>query len=87
MMRKKSPKGYRHDERIVELTSVATIFSAETIVAALHANGINAMIAGDDAGGMRPALGFSTGYRVMVLENDAEAARDLLGTGDGSVEQ
>ena len=77
-MRKKHPRGHRTDERIVELTAVSTIFAAETIVSALHASGINAMVSSDDSGGMRPGLGFANGYRVLVLENDLARAQALI---------
>jgi hypothetical protein len=47
----------------------------------LDANGIHALIAADDAGGMFPNLG--TGVGIFVLKEDAEEARELLQEAQG----
>jgi hypothetical protein len=78
MGKKNASKGEHIDGRIVELTNASTQFSAQTIVAALQADGIKAFVGGDDAGGWELGLGFATGYRVMVLESDLDAARAVI---------
>jgi hypothetical protein len=40
--------------------------------------GIDALIAKDDCGGMRPYLQTTTGVRLMVRTKDAETAESLL---------
>ena len=46
---------------------------------ALESAGIDAMIQADSAGGMRPHLAWSgSGFRVLVREEDAANARDVL---------
>ncbi len=46
---------------------------------ALEAAGIDAMIKEDSGGGMRPALAWAgVGFQVLVREEDALAARDVL---------
>jgi hypothetical protein len=46
---------------------------------ALEAAGIPAMIQADAAGGMRPHIAWASGgFKVLVREEDAEAARDVL---------
>ena len=62
---------------------IAHIFSteleAETARSALEAAGIAAIIQADTAGGMRPHIGWSgSGFRVLVREEDASVAHDVL---------
>jgi len=46
---------------------------------ALEAAGIDAMIQADSAGGMRPHLAWASGgFKVLVREEDGDAARDVL---------
>jgi len=46
---------------------------------ALEAAGIDAMIQADSAGGMRPHLAWASGgFKVLVREEDAATARDVL---------
>jgi hypothetical protein len=46
---------------------------------ALEATGISAMIQADAAGGMRPHIAWASGgFKVLVREEDAEAAREVL---------
>lgn len=46
---------------------------------ALEAAGIDTMIQADSAGGMRPHLAWASGgFKVLVREEDAAAARDVL---------
>jgi hypothetical protein len=65
----------------VDFVIVATFqdrLEAELARGALEAAGIAATIHSDDAGGMRPALTFSNGARVIVRAEDATAARQVL---------
>jgi len=50
---------------------------------ALEAAGIDVMIQADTAGGMSPHLAWASGgFKVLVREEDAGAARDVLGPPD-----
>jgi hypothetical protein len=60
-------------------------FSSESEVeiakSALEAAGIDAMIQADTAGGMRPHIAWSgSGFKILVREEDATAAREILET-------
>lgn len=51
---------------------------AEVAKSFLFSNGIEAQIQADDIGAMRPALAFSNGVLLLVLEKDADAALKIL---------
>ena len=52
---------------------------AEIAKSALEAAGIDAMIQADTAGGMRPHIAWSgSGFKILVREEDATAAREIL---------
>ena len=52
---------------------------AELAKSALESAGIASLISADTAGGMRPHPGMTgTGYRLLVREDDADAARQLI---------
>jgi Putative prokaryotic signal transducing protein len=52
---------------------------AEIARSALEAAGIDAMIQADTAGGMRPHIAWSgSGFKILVREEDAMAAREIL---------
>jgi hypothetical protein len=52
---------------------------ADMAKGALEAAGIDAMIQADTAGGMRPHLAWAgSGFKLLVREEGAGAARDLL---------
>jgi len=54
-------------------------WEADLAKSALEAAGIDPMIQADSVGGTRPHVAFATGgYRVLVREKDAGAARDVL---------
>ena len=53
-------------------------FDAENVAAFLRAQGIEAMVNSDDAGGTLPALEESRGTQVLVRQEDAELARQLI---------
>jgi hypothetical protein len=56
---------------------------ADLAQAILAANGIEAFLLRDDAGGMLPAMSLMSEIRVVVAPEDAEAAREILEAGDG----
>jgi len=45
---------------------------------ALEGSGIDAMIRKDDCGGMRPYLQVATGVQLLVRQEDAERAEEIL---------
>lgn len=51
---------------------------ANSITAMLQANGIEAILSTDDAGGARPDVGFVQGTRVLVPSSDESDARQLI---------
>lgn len=56
---------------------------AELARAILAANGIEARVLRDDAGGMLPSMSLGSEIRLVVAPEDAETARELLEAGDG----
>jgi Putative prokaryotic signal transducing protein len=56
---------------------------ADLARAILAANGIEAAVLRDDAGGMIPAMSLMSEIRLVVAPEDAEAAREVLDAGDG----
>lgn len=56
---------------------------ADLARAILAANGIEASLLRDDAGGMLPSMSLMSEIRVVVAPEDAEAAREILEAGDG----
>lgn len=64
---------------LVVVQSYGTEGEAEVAKGLLESSGIDAMIQADTAGRMREHLAWSgLGHRVLVREEDAAAARDLL---------
>ena len=61
--------------RIVEVANFPSRFEADSALALLEANGIEAMARYGDAGGWAPNLGLLDGYRVMVFDEDLDAAK------------
>jgi len=65
--------------KLVVVQSYGLRTDAELAMGMLEDAGIQAMLQADTAGGMRKHLAWSgTGFKVLVLEKDAGAARDLL---------
>lgn len=58
--------------------------SADVARSVLAAEGIDAKVISDDAGGFHPELALNTGVNLIVAERDAEAARSVLGVQAGS---
>lgn len=63
--------------RVTELTVLHSRSEAELLVSMLRSEGLRAMVSADDGGGWGPNVGIE-GVRVMVLEDDLEAAREAL---------
>jgi hypothetical protein len=76
--RPEHPEDHHEGERIVVLAQLPTRFEADVVVAALEARGIKASAVHSDAGGWAPNLSAYVGHRVMVFEDDVEAARALM---------
>jgi hypothetical protein len=67
------------DAKLVVVQSCGSQIEAELVKGALEAVGIDAMIQADTAGRMREHLAWSgAGFKILVREEDATAARDLL---------
>ena len=67
------------DVDLVVVHSFGSHPEADLAKSALEAAGIDAMIKEDSGGGMRPHLAWAgVGYQVLVREEDAAAARDVL---------
>lgn len=68
-------------------TGVAAVASsrveAQIIAGMLEANGIVATISADDAGGQEPQWQLTDGVRVVVANEDLEAAQRLIAESDG----
>jgi hypothetical protein len=64
---------------LIPIAAFGSHIEADLARSALEAAGIEAMVAADDAGGQRPHMAFSQGVVVMVREDDAVAAREVLG--------
>jgi len=67
------------EANLVIVHAFGTEPEAEMAKNALEAAGIDSMIQADTAGGMRPHLAWSSGgFKVLVREEDATAAREVL---------
>jgi hypothetical protein len=73
-------RGHHDHEAIVELARVWGPVEVAALLAELEARGIKAITSVDDAGGMRPSMTYTEGYRVLVFEGDLEQARRVLKT-------
>ena len=68
----------RHAELVVVQTFGSRV-EADLAMSHLEAEGIDAMVQADTAGGMREHLAWSGGgFKVLVREEDEAAARELL---------
>jgi hypothetical protein len=65
--------------KLVEVQAFGTQMEADLAKSMLDSAGIDSMIQADRAGGMRDHLAWSGfGFKILVREEDAEAARQLL---------
>ncbi len=53
-------------------------FKASTAKGLLEEAGIECILSGDDAGGAFPQITFTTGYRILIREEDREKAEEVL---------
>ena len=65
-------------ESRVTVRTYATEVAAEAAVSCLEANGIRCLLAADDCGGMLSAMDNYSGIKLIVAEDDAESAREIL---------
>jgi hypothetical protein len=65
-------------ENFVTLKTYSTRYEAELGKSVLVANGVDALIASDDAGGVRPELAFLRGVKLLVREEDAPKAQEIF---------
>jgi Putative prokaryotic signal transducing protein len=64
---------------LVVVQAFASGPEAEMAKGALEAAGIDAMIQADSIGGMRPHVAWASGgFKLLVREEDAEAAHEVL---------
>jgi Putative prokaryotic signal transducing protein len=64
--------------RIVEAANFGSRLEAEAAIAMLDANGIQASGKFGDAGGWLPHIALVDGFRVVVFDEDLDAAKALL---------
>ena len=62
----------------IKIITYSSRYEAELAKGFLSVNGINAVVFGDDYGGLQPALSFSTGVQLLVKEEDVEKAKKIL---------
>jgi Putative prokaryotic signal transducing protein len=68
-----------HDAELVIVHSFGSRSEADIAKSALEAAGIDSIIQADTGGGMRPHLAWAgDGFQILVREDDAAAARDVL---------
>ena len=72
----------RPEGRIVEVANFGSRFEADSAIALLEDNGIEAMAKYGDAEAWMPNLGLLDGYRVMVFDEDLDAAKALIDSDD-----
>ena len=67
------------DSKLVVVQSYGSRPEADLAKGVLEDAGIRAMVQGDTAGGMREHLAWSgAGFKILVREEDAAVARDVL---------
>ena len=67
------------DSKLIVVQACSNQIEAELAKGALEAAGIDAMIQADTAGRMREHLAWSgAGFKILVREEDAAAAHDVL---------
>jgi len=67
------------DDDLVVVHTFSNQFEADMALSALQAAEIDGMIQADTAGGMRPHIAWASGgFKVLVREEDALEAREIL---------
>ncbi|MGZ4691022.1 MAG: hypothetical protein ACXVKA_08465 [Acidimicrobiia bacterium] len=64
--------------KIVEVANFGTRMEADTAIALLEANGIQASGKYGDSGGWMPHVALVDGFRVLVFDDELDAAKALL---------
>ena len=64
---------------LIVLQTFPNRIEAELAESTLRGAEIDAMVSGDDAGGVEPGL-WTRGIRLLVWREDADQAREVLGT-------
>lgn len=72
------------DTPLVVIRTFLNRIDAELAKGALEAAEIDAMVAADDAGGLRPSFWVLRGVRLLVREEDIERAEEVLGPGSNA---
>jgi hypothetical protein len=73
------------DTDLTVVHSFASWPEADLAKSALEAAGIEAIIQADSAGGMRPHIAWSSsGFKVIVRQEDADDAREVLEASDNA---
>ncbi|MDI6808918.1 MAG: DUF2007 domain-containing protein [Candidatus Eisenbacteria bacterium] len=67
-----------HDDDLVVIKIFPNDVLAQVAASFLEANGIQAVVSTDDAGGAYPFLQGYSGVRLMVRKSDEDIARELL---------
>jgi hypothetical protein len=67
-----------NDSELITIRSFGNESEALVAKAALQAFGIDAMLSSDDCGGQRIHLAITEGIRLLVRQEDAESAEDVL---------
>ena len=62
----------------INIITFSSRHDAELAKGLLSVNGINAVVFGDDYGGIQPGLSFSTGVQLSVKKEDVEKAKGIL---------
>jgi len=68
------------DQPLVVLRTYSNRFEADVAKSALDAANIESLIRADDVGGTRPHLWMSAGVELLVREEDAASASEILGS-------
>ena len=66
------------DSELVVVRTFGDRIEADLAHSALEAAGIASMVSGDDAGGVQPGLWTGEGVALLVREEDATIAREIL---------
>ena len=74
-----------HDGWITLRTFISDL-EAQEVRSRLEASGLRTMLEVDNCGGMRPHLDYTTGVKLLVPEEEADQARELMLTADTAPE-
>lgn len=72
------PADFVHNDELITVRSFGSESEALVAKAALQAFGIDAMLSSDDCGGQRIHLAITEGIRLLVRQEDAHSAEQVL---------